>query len=409
MDVILLGNGYDLNLKLPTKYIDFLNTAKYLINNKDHKYNTIGEIFSNEFFDENSSIRNSFNAYQEIYNHTEIKQEDISAIISCLDGNAWFSYFLSSFNVELGWIDFEKEIRTVVESFQKLFEKDAIQIKCAGEITKSDYYIYRKFGIISVDPEASIFQAGAIKTELTMEYPPKSGNKILNKNKISDMLFSSLRELSDALALYMNCFVDAITQNLDKEKLDFKTYCAGIAISLNYTHTYELLNDIVGEGPYNPSIGLNIPSVYHVHGESGKKIVLGINPDKTDSYENADPIFAPFKKFFQRVHYNTDNSYIEFLTTVYEKNIKYNLYVMGHSLDITDKDTISVLFEAACSICVFYHSETAMASMIKNIISLFGIDTFNNLRTKKKLTFVNIKDKDQITIERMSRSMALID
>lgn len=409
MDVILLGNGYDLNLNLPTKYIDFLNTAEFLIKNKDHQYTTIGEIFSNEFFDENSSIQNSFNAYQEIYNQTEIKQEDISTMISCLDGNAWFSYFLSSFNTEQRWIDFEKEIRNVIDSFQKLFETNAIQVRSGGAITSADNFIFKKFDILSNDPDRMLWELGAIKGELTMEYPPKSGYKILNKNKISDMLFSSLRELSDALALYMKCFVDAITQNLDKSKLDFDSYTGDVAITLNYTHTYELLNGIIGDGQYDRHIGINTRAIYYVHGEADKRIVLGINPDKADSYENANPILVPFKKYFQRVQYDTDSGYIKFLSNMHNEKIKYNLYVMGHSLDITDKDIITELFESAYSISIFYHSETSKASMTKNLISVFGMDSFIKLRKEKKLTFVNIKDKGQILEEKTARAFDTID
>ena len=47
MNIFLVGNGFDLHHKFPTRYIDFLHTMGFLIQNKDETYTTIGKIFGN--------------------------------------------------------------------------------------------------------------------------------------------------------------------------------------------------------------------------------------------------------------------------------------------------------------------------------------------------------------------------
>lgn len=46
MDILLLGNGFDLYHKLPTKYINFLNTVKFLQNNFSETDMTTIDLFS---------------------------------------------------------------------------------------------------------------------------------------------------------------------------------------------------------------------------------------------------------------------------------------------------------------------------------------------------------------------------
>lgn len=48
MKVLLLGNGFDLNHKFPTSYINFLNTITFLREADRDKLSTIGHVFGNE-------------------------------------------------------------------------------------------------------------------------------------------------------------------------------------------------------------------------------------------------------------------------------------------------------------------------------------------------------------------------
>lgn len=48
MIVLLLGNGFDLNHKFPTSYINFLNTVTFLRETDREKLSTVGHVFGNE-------------------------------------------------------------------------------------------------------------------------------------------------------------------------------------------------------------------------------------------------------------------------------------------------------------------------------------------------------------------------
>lgn len=47
-NILLVGNGFDLYYKLPTKYTDFLHVVKFLLNNRNASFSTIGDIFSQD-------------------------------------------------------------------------------------------------------------------------------------------------------------------------------------------------------------------------------------------------------------------------------------------------------------------------------------------------------------------------
>ncbi len=154
--------------------------------------------------------------------------------------------------------------------------------------------------------------------------------------------------------------------------------------SFNYTNTYEIL--------------YSLSNVDHIHGNTESSIVLGVNPDEKDEIYSIDTSFLQFKKYFQRTFYSTDNS---FLKKEYDtQNIRtlegIDLYVIGHSLDVTDKDIIKLVFDSATRITVLYHSDISVKSQIKNLVEMFGKEGLDRLRAKKDLCFVRQSDVEWI-------------
>ena len=47
MNILLLGNGYDLNYKLPTSYRNFLLTIDFLTKHNLENIHTVGDVFGN--------------------------------------------------------------------------------------------------------------------------------------------------------------------------------------------------------------------------------------------------------------------------------------------------------------------------------------------------------------------------
>lgn len=124
MNILLLGNGFDLYYKLPTSYRNFLLTLDFLINTDVNNINNISDVFGNPKLNEHDDfIKKSYDEYKEVYDEIELDKEKLQEMIYKTKNNVWFSYLITVFNKDVGWIDFEKEVAYVIECFKSFFEK----------------------------------------------------------------------------------------------------------------------------------------------------------------------------------------------------------------------------------------------------------------------------------------------
>jgi len=381
MNILLLGNGFDLYHLFPTKYVNFLNTVSFLANTRQYDINTVGDVFGKiELHKTDCGIAASYQEYKDTYNSVQIDPIAIQQLITLGKKNIWFSFLQKSFNKDLGWIDFEQEIAVVLKSFEELLQKTDIKINFKARLsTVESRYLVKFFAFYLNSSKSDDSWTGAlyVKDEYTIEYPLGSNNKIINKEKIVNELAKALEELAEALKLYLQCFVDNVVTALKsakKIKLCDALKYTDYTVSFNYTNTYEIL--------YSGN------QVFHLHGNVNDKIILGINPDSADEVGTIDTSFIRFKKYYQRVLYETDMGYLQWLTQSRNKVENRNLLIMGHSLDITDKDIIFELIECASSVTVLYHSEGAKGQYISNLVKIFGREKFIQLRAEKGLTFL---------------------
>ena len=111
-------------------------------------------------------------------------------------------------------------------------------------------------------------------------------------------------------------------------------------------------------------------------------LILGIDEylDNTDRNKYVD--FIQFKKFFQRIYKGTGSSYKEWLETfeIHKKEFSklrrgLNIYFIGHSLDVTDKDILKdlILHEGA-NTTIYYHNQEALGRLITNLVKVIGED-----------------------------------
>ena len=118
MNVLFLGNGFDLFHKLPTKYINFLNTIDYLSAQDVSKISTVGDVFCDErLSSRDNEICESYSTYGELYNSTTVDATSLNQLKN-LANNLWYKYFSKTLKYDVKWIDFEKEIFAVIQSFQ---------------------------------------------------------------------------------------------------------------------------------------------------------------------------------------------------------------------------------------------------------------------------------------------------
>ena len=383
MNILLLGNGFDLYHSLPTKYINFLSVVSFLANNTAVKVDTVGDVFGNVKLQQlDNGIARSYERYKNAYDRTKLEPSVIQKLVSLGKTNMWFSYLFHSFNKDVGWIDFEKEIAVVVKSFEELLREQGVKIlpktRLSSATTRYLAYMFHFY----LDPSYEHnFSSGPwkVNNDYSIEYPLGSSNRIINTEKIIETLVNALTELSDGLQLYLQCFVDNVVCELKTDnQIELCKAClhTNYAITFNYTNTYETL--------YSQG------QTFHLHGNVTDRIVLGINPDSADDLETVDTTFIAFKKYYQRTMYETDSQYLQWLKDRYDSQEDCNLLIMGHSLDITDRDILYELIELATDIKILYYDEKAKSQYIANLVRIFGREGFMTLRSQKNLAFLSL-------------------
>ncbi len=378
MNVLLLGNGFDLNYKLPTKYINFLNTVNFLSTLPSSDGHCVGEIFGAPLLQNvDKDISNSYKVYQKIYDRIPLASEAIEKLTALASDNLLYSFLHESYNKDIGWIDFEKEISAIIRAFTEFLQRESPEFDAeCHPMPVVDRVIVSYFNFLT---EQSIpgflgYCCGVVNDEYVMEYPYGSGNRVIDKEKIIHELEKQLQELSDGLQIYLKYFVEKVVVELSQKGLLKQLPAlmpADKVITFNYTNTYEQV--------------YHNREVFHIHGDLDKKIVLGVNPGEADELGTIDISFVKFKKYYQRVLYHTDDDFQEWITW---KAKAVQLVVMGHSLDETDKDIIMQVFGRARNITILYFDENSEASLIANLIKIYGKIGLDNLRSEKHIRFL---------------------
>ena len=105
-------------------------------------------------------------------------------------------------------------------------------------------------------------------------------------------------------------------------------------------------------------------------------MVLGIDEYLPEDRKNRDVEFIAFKKFYQRILKETGCKYKEWLDEIkYFNGSSNNLYIFGHSLDITDKDILrDLILNDNVYTTIFYHNKDVMGQQIANLVKVIGQD-----------------------------------
>ncbi|HAV4451573.1 TPA: hypothetical protein JIR02_17855, partial [Acinetobacter baumannii] len=109
MNILVVGNGFDLSHFLPTKYDHFMfamqSIQNFKKNNIDMEFKDIfGELLESEyhFFDKTKILYDT--------NKIIIPQNEVKSIKDKLNKNSWYKYFHNHFTEIKTWIDFEQKI-----------------------------------------------------------------------------------------------------------------------------------------------------------------------------------------------------------------------------------------------------------------------------------------------------------
>ncbi len=343
--MLIIGNGFDLAHELPTKYIDFLKFMKMI------------EILGSK---ENTELEKAIKdmVIEPLNLHPEIKEIIINSkslktrkrLLELSYENSWIKYFKKkNFGNDVkkktfgndGWIDFELEISKVIKSLEELIEY-TINSKYQKKTKDLDLELNR---IIS-------------KFNTIVKLYDKNEELISNKELIINKLNTDLDNLIRCLEIYLVEYVQKI--KINKHSPNMENNFDKI-LSFNYTNTYE------------KTYAKSAIEYDFIHGKASEgesnNMVLGIDEYLPAEGKNNKLDFIQFKKYFQRIYKKTGCKYKDWLADIGE------VYIFGHSLDITDKDIFyEILMKEGIKTTIYYFNEKDYAQKIANVVKIIGQD-----------------------------------
>lgn len=338
MNILVIGNGFDLAHGLPTTYQDFLK------------------------------FTDSYMSYSEY-----ISGELLSEIKNLISGNRWINHFQKFYKYN-GWIGFEREISDII----KLLDKKIPDFEKIKE---------KEFGSVHFNLEEQKKLEGFDSTLINshifdVDFIPK-----MKKHMIED-----LNNLIRCLEIYLDCYINKLTTgkrspNIEKLEIDK-------VLSFNYTDTYARIYDVAESSDIEYDYIHGKADKWHTL--ETNNMVLGIDEYLKKKRRNKDVEFIAFKKFYQRIHKQTGCKYKEWVDQIREEweseteeskaeirkciskgkleNPKiHKLYIFGHSLDVTDKDILrDLILNDNVYTTIFYHDKYVMGRQIANLVKVIG-------------------------------------
>ncbi len=379
MNILIIGNGFDLAHKLPTKYTDFLDflenvriLKEEMPQNLEQLSDKIDENLRQYLFNSNSS-RLDINSKHQNY---------ITEMYELSKDNLWITWFNQErkLNKTLGkyWIDFEAEISKVIQKIEStLLELSPIE-ECI------DNYNELRFELNKY-PTFNLF--------INKIYDIDKSDEI-NMERITEKLHNDLNKLIRCFEIYLEDFV----KNIDISQLSLDIYNLNVdkILTFNYTNTYQKL--------YYTDVDCD-----HIHGKAdinnnieSDNMVLGIDDYLNENEKFTNTNFIEFKKYYQRLIKGTNCDYKKWIDEINQTKsfTKHNVYIFGHSLASTDRDVLLDFIENEKTIItIYYNNSNQYSDQICNLVHLIGPDKLNEWvhQAKPKIKFV--KQQPMINID----------
>lgn len=376
MNILVIGNGFDLAHGLPTRYTDFLDFVD--------EFNTYYSTYKNKELEE---LYYSGFSHLHIFLNIKSNYNEISKKINDLiTDNHWLTLFKEE-NNKNNWIDFENEISKVIQTL------DGINNRFNNKV-----YLPKEKDVTEISTD-ELKYLEKIFPNLKSELNPKdvSSTRISKEQilKIRDTLLLDLNRLTKCLEIYLILVSKTFLEGNDRvkklpliESLDIDH-----VISFNYTDTFRLLY-----APNNDNIKYDFihGKLSDLNDDSDSKLVLGIDEFISNDRKNTDLTFVDFKKYYQRVFKDSTCNYktwLKYYKPSKDRKINtndaanglfcprpngLNIYIFGHSIDVTDKDVLEKLLldKYKGDRIIYYYKEESRPDKIKNLIQIIGKDNF---------------------------------
>lgn len=343
MRILILGNGFDIDHGLPTRYTDFLEFIRHFFARRGYAIN-LSE-------DKKPDVA--------IYVDAFFESGEVSHFEEYISNNFWIHHFLNT-TLDEDWIDFESEIYKNIKWIDEIWENedDAEENKKFSEWSNGNLTDLRNY--IARDECLNSIQINSFST-------------------LRNKLLTDLTDLIAAFEIYLRTIV---------EKIEISGFNPAIiearpdkVLSFNYTNTYErMYMDL------EPNV-----ECYHIHGQIEKQnMILGIDEYLDESQRGKDLLFIDFQKHFQRIHKRTGNRYLQWLDEIKGNGAENEAFFFGHSFGKTDKDTIgSILVHPQINSTIYYHSEEEYRNIVVRLYAILGTEKLTEYvsRTRPKIRF----------------------
>lgn len=363
MNILVIGNGFDLAHGLDTRYKDFLTVMNLYRELEYVDYLTQFDELTK--FVKGKKLERIFK--EDLTNAITGKEQDdaIIQLKNVKNNNFWMIYLNmlldENLKKEKGWVDFEQEIKRVVKKIN-----DAIDT--FKENSEDDF--------AKQIPDKHITNALFTKgVEWTASY-----------EEVISVLRDDLIIMTRCLEIYMERFVNrnVLDNIVNVRSEDIEEYNIDKVLSFNYTKTFELLYGTGKKIEYD-----------YIHGKANisnttetNNMVLGIDEFLPEDRKNVDLKFIEFKKYYQRIYKETGCNYRSWLDEIEDSNEQFdnqlekcgehpvhNVYIYGHSLDVTDGDVLrNLILTRNVYTTIFYHNKEAMGKEIANLVRIIGQD-----------------------------------
>ena len=386
-NVLVIGNGFDLYHKLPTRYTDFLffvnNWKSFCAKHKNASIKVTGtdvlQIQLGDYGELTEKSIEDFAKYKNAYSKQYLEEFDATY------DNKWIKYFnevIASSHIGKNWIDFEQEILNALLYIQEYFEvipSVAGSNQTINNVTSAE--IHR---VISIFTEKS---PRTFAPNFGLIHKSDLRNIDEKKQWIISYMRDELDKLNTCLNIYLLGFVTRINCELYSEQINSLTDID--LLNFNYTYTYK---SVYG--------GRNLKHHHPIHGDAQEhNMVLGI-PD--ESFPNTTE-YIYFQKYFQRIQKRTGSFYREWVTEPTNKcleDIPVEVYIMGHSLAETDRGILKDIFlnRYVKKITIYYHSQNAYEDMVVNLVKMFGKDFVIENTSNYRITSEELKPPAKGTV-----------
>ena len=444
MNILIVGNGFDLSHYLPTKYDHFMDVMRAieakdtggLPKNLEEKkidewLNLLDKTFKKPerivlpphdmTFDELFSKTHDPNFIEktkEFYltENIEICAKDVLKLQYRLELNCWYQYFKNHVEKIKTWIDFEQKIEEVlvvvarcIVDLESMDHRDKI-IGYINKRGKDNLKIKTKdLDILNFFSFTTKKEGVMIPFDLNLDFC--HGKNVKNGFSATEFITFLHTELEKFIEIF-NLYLEIIVRELSRSKMieiNAEWSYPDKIFSFNYTNTYQRLHDSV--------------DVEYLHGSHGQyqNIVLGISDIEDEGLKKLKAF--GFTKYHQKLFKDTDYLFLDNYKKIVRENLSQlekhtrtdyqnyqieqrnlerinklgqldlNFYIWGHSLDVSDQDYIIDLFslndgmDRNVRVTVYHFDKPAKFSLLNNLLAILDKDKVERWMKNQWLVF----------------------